>query len=587
MLGNIEKKVLEEIIDVIIDNFKKNEAKINDMNVFPVPDGDTGTNMLLTLKSIKEEVMKAKSLSVSSVMENASMGALMGARGNSGVILSQVIRGFFDILIRSDEFDLDIIREALKSSRDVAYGSVQNPTEGTMLTTIKDIHIHVEDIAENDEEVSMEDLLDSIIGATEKSVERTTYLLPVLKQAGVVDAGAQGILEILIGFKLAFSNIDSINGNLNKKIPKGSKTGTNKKVKVGAAAGNPGPGGGKDNVKNDNIPAKAAEGEARNKGLEEVKMKSEIKYTYCTEFVIKGSGIKLERLREKIESYGDSTLVVGNENLVKIHVHTNVPQKVIKRAIREGTLHDIDINNMEDQRMEAVGAESGTAREAETTHLGRALIVIANGAGIEEIFRSIGVDAIVSGGQSMNPSTYDIVKAINNIEAAEIIIFPNNKNIILTANQAKKLVKNKTITVIPTRTMPEGISAILNYNPDAGMEENTYNMEQSIKSSMCGEITQAVRDADLHVGKIKKGAYIGLNNGKVRVISDSIIDASLDLIRDMTDGSEEVITFYTGKDANQEDIKLVREDLGKIYPRLDIEIHEGGQPLYPFIFSIE
>jgi dihydroxyacetone kinase-like predicted kinase len=242
---------------------------------------------------------------------------------------------------------------------------------------------------------------------------------------------------------------------------------------------------------------------------------------------------------------------------------------------------------MEDQRMEAVGAESGTEAEMEAAHPGRALIVIANGAGIEEIFRSIGVDAIVSGGQSMNPSTYDIVKAINNIDAAEIIIFPNNKNIILTANQAKKLVKNKTITVIPTRTMPEGISAILNYNPDAGMEENTYNMEQSIKSSRCGEITQAVRDADLHVGKIKKGAYIGLNNGKVRVISDSIIDASLDLIRDMTDGNEEVITFYTGKDANQEDIKSVREELGKIYPRLDIEIHKGGQPLYPFIFSIE
>ena len=587
MLGNIEKKVLEEIIDVIIDNFKENEAKINDMNVFPVPDGDTGTNMLLTLKSIKEEVMKARSLSVSSVMENASMGALMGARGNSGVILSQIIRGFFDILIRSDEFDLDIIREALKSSRDVAYGSVQNPTEGTMLTTIKDIHIHVEDIAENDGEVSMAELLDSIIGATEKSVERTTYLLPVLKQANVVDSGAQGILDILIGFKLAFSNIDSINGNLNKKLAKGSKAGTNKKVKVGAAAGNPGPGGQKDNGKNDNNPVKSAGGEARNKGLEEVKMKSEIKYTYCTEFVIRGSGINLERLREKIESYGDSTLVVGNENLVKIHVHTNVPQKVMKRALREGSLHDIDINNMKDQRMEAAGAGSGTAGETEATHLGRALIVIANGAGIEEIFRSIGVDAIVSGGQSMNPSTYDIVKAINNIDAVEIIIFPNNKNIILTANQAKKLVKNKTITVIPTRTMPEGISAILNYNPDAGMDENTYNMEQSIKSSRCGEITQAVRDANLHVGKIKKGAYIGLNNGKVRVISDSIIDASLDLIRDMTDGNEEVITFYTGKDANQEDIKSVREELGKIYPRLDIEIHKGGQPLYPFIFSIE
>ena len=579
MLGNIDKKVLEDIIETIIDSFKKNEAKINDMNVFPVPDGDTGTNMLLTLKSINEEVLKAKSPSMKSVMENASMGALMGARGNSGVILSQILRGFFDILIRSDEFDLDIISEALKSSRDVAYGSVQNPTEGTMLTTIKDIHIHVEEVAENNGEINMADLMDSIIAATEKSVERTTFLLPVLKQANVVDAGAQGILDILIGLKLAFLNVDGINGNLDKKIARGSSAMTNKKVKAGAAAGNPGPCAGKNNAKE--------EKRSGNRELNEVKMKSEIKYTYCTEFVIRGSGINLERLREKIESYGDSTLVVGNENLVKIHVHTNAPQKVLKRAIREGTLHDIDINNMKDQRMEAVGGGPGTGEKEKDTPAGRALIVIANGAGIEEIFKSLGVDAIVSGGQSMNPSTYDIVKTINSTSAAEIIIFPNNKNIILTANQAKKLVKKKTVTVIPTRTMPEGISAVLSYNPDAGMEENSYNMEQSIKGSKCGEITQAVRDANLYVGEIKKGAYIGLNNGKVRVISDNIINASIDLIREMMDGNEEVITFYTGKDATREDMRSVEKELKKIYPRLDIEIHKGGQPLYPFIFSIE
>ena len=579
MLGNIDKKVLEDIIETIIDSFKKNEAKINDMNVFPVPDGDTGTNMLMTLKSINEEVLKAKSPSMKSVMENASMGALMGARGNSGVILSQILRGFFDILIRSDEFDLDIISEALKSSRDVAYGSVQNPTEGTMLTTIKDIHIHVEEVAENNGEINMADLMDSIIAATEKSVERTTFLLPVLKHANVVDAGAQGILDILIGLKLAFLNVDGINGNLDKKIARGSSAMTNKKVKAGAAAGNPGPCAGKNNAKE--------EKRSGNRELNEVKMKSEIKYTYCTEFVIRGSGINLERLREKIESYGDSTLVVGNENLVKIHVHTNVPQKVLKRAIREGTLHDIDINNMKDQRMEAVGGGPGTGEKEKDTPVERALIVIANGAGIEEIFKSLGVDAIVSGGQSMNPSTYDIVKTINSTSAAEIIIFPNNKNIILTANQAKKLVKKKTVTVIPTRTMPEGISAVLSYNPDAGMEENSYNMEQSIKGSKCGEITQAVRDANLYVGEIKKGAYIGLNNGKVRVISDNIINASIDLIREMMDGNEEVITFYTGKDATREDMRSVEKELEKIYPRLDIEIHKGGQPLYPFIFSIE
>lgn len=237
--------------------------------------------------------------------------------------------------------------------------------------------------------------------------------------------------------------------------------------------------------------------------------------------------------------------------------------------------------------METIGAVHTTEGKMTDAPLRRALVVIANGAGIEEIFKSIGVDAIISGGQSMNPSTYDIVKTVNKINAKEIILFPNNKNIIPVANQAKKLIKKKTITVIPTRTIPEGISAILNYNPDAGMEENAYNMEQSIKGSKCGEVTQAVRDANLIVGKIKKGAYIGLNNGKVRVVADNVIDASMDLIRDMMDGNEEVITFYTGKGATQEDIRLVREELKKIYPGLDIEMHKGGQPLYPLIFSIE
>ena len=586
MIGNIEKKVLEDIIDVIIDNFKENEAKINDMNVFPVPDGDTGTNMLLTLKSIKEEVLKGKNFSIKSAMENASMGALMGARGNSGVILSQIVRGLFDIFIRSDEINLDIIRQALESSRDIAYSSVQDPTEGTMLTTMKDIHIHVEEIVENNGEISMEELLDSIIAAAEKSVDRTTYLLPVLKQANVVDAGAQGVLDILIGIKQAFYKVESINGNLDKKIIRGNVTQNNTTGKVKAMAGNPGPGTGKDTSKKIKDAAMKAGSASRNRELQEVKIKSEIKYTYCTELVVKGNGINLERLREKIESYGDSALIVGNESLVKIHVHTNTPQKVLKHAIRQGTIHDIQINNMKDQRMEAVGAGIEASQETKAPE-GRALVVVANGAGIEEIFKSVGVDAIVSGGQSMNPSTYDIVKVINSLDAAEVIIFPNNKNIILTANQAKKLIKKKTVTVIPTRTIPEGISAILSYNPDAGMEENAYNMERAISSSKCGEITQAVRDAKLYVGEIKKGAFLGLYNGKVKVISDNITDVTIDLIRDIVEGNEEVITFYTGKDARQEDMKAVREKLKKNLPHLDIEIHRGGQPLYPFIFSIE
>jgi uncharacterized protein len=578
MIKNVEKKIVEEIIDTVIDNFKENEAKINDMNVFPVPDGDTGTNMLLTLKSIREEILKINNPTLKSVLENASMGALMGARGNSGVILSQIVKGFFDILIRSSDFNLDIIKEALKSSRDVAYGSVQNPTEGTMLTLIKDLHRHVEKIYEKNDGIKLEKLLDSIIEETEKSVERTTFLLPVLKQANVVDAGARGILDILVGIKYAFLNIDRINENMNMKLVKGksvSLSDSNKKES-------------EKEKQEDIIMINVPESESKeNMELQEVKLKSEIKYTYCTEMIVKGSRINVERLREKIESYGDSAMIVGNENLVKIHVHTNSPQRVMARAIREGTLHEISIGNMKDQREEAAGAHDYKHKEEAEPALRRAIVVVANGEGLEQIFKSIGVDEIIRGGQTMNPSTYDIVRSINNLDASEIIIFPNNKNIILTANQAKKLVKNKTVTVVPTRTIPEGMTAVLTYNPDIGMEENLYNMEQSIKKSKCGEVTKAVRDARLYVGEIKKGAYIGLNNGQVRVVSDSMTGATIDLIRDMMEGSEEVITLYTGIEAESTDIKDIKKKIKELCPDIDIEIHSGGQPLYPFIFSIE
>ena len=574
MLYEINNQDLKKVVDIILEKFNESEEKINDLNVFPVPDGDTGTNMLLTLKAIKEELLKLKNFSVKSVLEKASFGALMGARGNSGVIFSQILKGFFDIIINSDSLNLDVIKEALKSSRDMAYDSVQNPTEGTMLTTVKDIYKFVENLAINTDKIKPVELLDRIISETEKSVERTTFLLPVLKKAGVVDAGAQGILDILIGARKALIEINSINGSLERELSMNGSV-------------SPTPGSSKNNKSRSNSldrESKAYVTQAEGKRLKEVKMGYEIKYTYCTEFMIKGSGIDIERLRERIESFGDSAMVVGNENLVKIHVHTNHPHKVLKRALREGTLHEIQINNMEDQRKEAVGEAEPVEEKMEER---RALIVVVNGDGLEEIFKSIGADIIVSGGQSMNPSTYDIVKAINSAEADEVIIFPNNKNIILAANQAKKIARNKSVYIMPTKNIPAGISAILSYNPDAGMEENKYNMGEAAKKTKNGEITQAVRNANLMVGEIKKGEYIGLSDGKVRVISDDVVDATIDLVRDIASSTEEVITFYTGKDAVPEDNETIKKKLKKYFPKMDIEMHKGGQPLYPYIFSIE
>ena len=578
MVNEIDNRDLKKVIDIIIENFKKNEAKINDMNVFPVPDGDTGTNMLLTLNSIREELSKLNDFSLKNVLEKASFGALMGARGNSGVILSQILKGFFDVIIKYDSISIEVIREALKSSRNLAYDSVQDPTEGTMLTTIKDICEFVYNSTNDTDKIELTELLDKIIFETEKSVERTTYLLPVLKKADVVDAGAQGILDILIGTKKALTEIGSINKKLERTL---IKVGSNASSESGRSnnhnnnkseSNNPDSGPGAD------IP------KVEKESLKEVKRSYEIKYTYCTEFILKGSGIDIERLRERIESFGDSALVVGNENLVKIHVHTNHPHKVLRRALREGTLHDIQINNMEDQRTEAAGKEEMAEEKIEER---RALIAVVNGEGLEGVFKSIGVDIIVSGGQSMNPSTYDIVKAINSSEASEVVIFPNNKNIILTANQAKKIVKKKSIYVIPTRSIPAGISAILRYNPDSGMEDNIYNMEEAARKTKDGEITQAVRDANLMVGEIKRGEYIGMSNGKVRVISDNVVDATVDLIRDIADSTEEVITFYTGRDNKPEDIENIKRKIKKYFPKMDIEVHKGEQPLYPYIFSIE
>lgn len=556
MVIKLNDKEVKKVLDIIILNFKENEGKINNLNVFPVPDGDTGTNMLLTLKSIQQEINNMDDFTMKNLAEKISFSSLMGARGNSGVILSQILKGFLDKIKDTERLDFQELRNALKSSMELAYSSVQNPTEGTMLTTIKDIYQVVDNL--NIDSVQYMELLDLMINETEKSVSRTTFLLPVLKQAGVVDAGAQGILEILIGLRKAIMYLKNNNTN-------------NKKTKKDADS---------DEIKETRNIVEVEE----QKGLRQINLKSDIKFIYCTELIIKGKNINLVRLREDIESLGDSALVVGNDRLIKIHIHTNYPQKVLRRTLREGTLHEIQINNMVDQSNQAMVPEEAQIIGAPVKDVG--LIAISNGDGFDEIFKSVGVDIVITGGQSMNPSTYEIVKAINKLESEKIILFPNNKNIILTANQAKKIVK-KNVTVIPTISIPQGISAVLIYNSDLTLEENVNNMEKTINNIKTGEITNAVRDANLFVGEIKKGAFIGLSNGKVKVVSDTLIDAVIELAREMVDGSEEILTFYYGEGISADENKELESLLKNYFPKIEIEFHKGGQPLYPYIFSIE
>jgi uncharacterized protein len=582
MEEKLDNQIVKDFIETVVTDFKGNETKINTLNVFPVPDGDTGTNMLLTLKSIQQEVESIKDFSVKTIADRISYGALMGARGNSGVILSQILKGFLDVIIREDNFDVNTLKEAAKSSMDLAYSSVQNPTEGTMLTTIKDIHQTLSGL--NGEDYSYLNLLDLLINETEKSVLRTTFLLPVLKQAGVVDAGAQGIFEILKGIKKALINLRREDKSTDKL--KKSKVKKMKDDKEFA---------GSDKIFEENIPGAGMEtniepgisgedGPEDSSASKRLNLISNIKYIYCTELMIKGAAINIIRLREDIGNLGDSAMIVGNESNVKIHVHTNFPQKVLNRALKEGTLHDIQINNMVDQSKQAITTELIEDMPAPTKEFG--IIAIANGDGFEEIFKSIGVDIVIKGGQSMNPSTYEIVKAINKLDSDKIIILPNNKNIILAANQAKKIIK-RNINVIPTKSIPQGISAALLLNQDLSIEENIDNMTKASESLKTGEVTVAVRDANLYFGEIKKGAYIGLGNGMVKVIAENQVNAVIELIREMISENEEILTFYFGDGATPEDNKAIKAKLKSYYPGLEIEFHKGGQPLYPYIFSIE
>lgn len=565
MLIKFEELDIKKITSIIIEHFKSNETKINNLNVFPVPDGDTGTNMLLTLKSIKKELAGLKTKEMPEISDAISFGGLMGARGNSGVILSQILKGFFDVLRQNDSFNLDILEDALDSARTLAYSSVQNPTEGTMLTIIKDLYGYIQAYNENNSNnILLSDLIDNIITETEKSLVRTTFLLPVLKEANVVDAGAQGILEILIGFKKALAELGKINISLNGSTGAGNKTPKEKSEKE--------------------KPAEKVVMQTQSTATEigNIKAFSDIKNVYCTEFIITGKKINLIRLREDIESFGDSAMVVGNDILVKVHVHTNHPHKVLGRALKEGIIHEIEINNMVDQYKEKIKS----VPTAEKPIVSYSLIAVSNGEGMEEIFKSLGVDIVIRGGQTMNPSTYEIVKAVKKLESEKIIIFPNNKNIILTANQAAKIAR-KDVLVIPTKTIPQGINAVLNFNRDLDIDENIKNMEEAYKRIKSGEITVAVRDANLLVGEIKKGNFIGLFDGNIKVISDGLINATLELVKDIVDENDSIISFYAGKDTTESDNETIKNEIKRIFPNLEIEFYKGGQPFYNYIFSVE
>lgn len=518
-----------------LESLKESEEYVNELNVFPVPDGDTGTNLVLTMQAVVDDIDSLDRLDMRTVAAAISQASLMGARGNSGVILSQIFRGICEVIQDKEAIDSQILCQALDRAREISYKAVMKPVEGTMLTVIKDVagaaSIYTNDTAD------MVELLVQLVDEAERSVQETINLLPVLKEAGVVDAGGEGLLAILRGF------LDAMRGE--REMVREEKVGV--LSRVGSSA----------------------------EDLEE-----SLEYRYCTEFVIKGDKIDLDHLKEEVNRLGDCALVVGSPSMAKVHVHTNEPHAVLGCALKEGSLHNIRINNMDDQASE----RTRKLASREMKELG--VLAVCSGEGLREIFLSLGADGVVNGGQTMNPSTKDILDAVEKVPARSIFVLPNNKNIILTAEQAGK-VSDKKVLVIPTKSIAQGISAILSFNQEMDVEENRKSMLEATERVKSGEITFATRDSESKMGKITRNDVIGICNGEIRAIGRDLVETSLDLIGSMVGEEDEILTIYKGEGSSDQDTELLADRIKKLYPYLEVEVQEGGQPLYPYLFSLE
>ncbi|MBO5926081.1 MAG: DAK2 domain-containing protein [Clostridia bacterium] len=518
-----------------------NRDKIDSLNVFPVPDGDTGTNMSLTIKSAIKEVKLCKTNNLRGIAESVMRGALKGARGNSGVISSQILRGMCSVLKGVDEADARLFAKALKSATDVAYSAVSNPKEGTMLTVSR----MISECAVESKAKTIEELFDEILVRGEEALNLTPELLPVLKKAGVVDSGGMGLLTIYKGMYKAIlgEEIEAVEAEVE--------------------------------VKNEDVTLEHAD----------ILNLGPIEFGYCTEFFItnlkkKTTLADVDRLREYLMTIGDSVLVVGDLEFVKVHVHTNNPGRALSHALELGEIDKIKIENMLEQNRELIKKYN-----AEKKKLG--MLSICSGEGFKAIFKDINVDQVIEGGQTMNPSASDIADAVCKINAENIFIFPNNKNIILAAEQSKQLIEGKNIHVIPTRTIPEGISAALSFNPEEPADVNKINMLHAIDNVVSGQVTYAVRTTKINDFNLKKGDIIGLDDKRILSKGETIEECTVSLVDVLKDNTHSSINLYYGADITEEDAESVREAIQNKYPECDVELFDGGQAVYYFVISLE
>jgi len=566
-LNVIDAKMLSKMFLAGAKNLEHKKEWINELNVFPVPDGDTGTNMSMTILSAAKEVAAIEKPDMVSLAKAISSGSLRGARGNSGVILSQLFRGFTKVIKEYDEINVAILASACDKAVETAYKAVMKPKEGTILTVAKGAAKRANDLAMAGEK-DLEVFIGEIIKEADAVLAQTPEMLPVLKQAGVVDSGGQGLVEVLKGAYDAF-----LGKEMDLSIPAASKA---------SDSGIP-----------SNIEAQA---------------NAEIKFCYCTQFLImlnKPFNIKQEMdFKEYLSSIGDSIVVVADDEIVKVHVHTNDPGLAMQKALRFGSLTTIIIENMRLERDEKVSdmmekqmqsAEIPGRADADTKdsavvsaeHKDTGFIAVSIGDGMNEIFRSLGVDYIIEGGQTMNPSTEDMLNAIEKINADNIFIFPNNKNIVLAANQAKQLTTDKNIIVIPTKTVPQGITAIINYVPDISIEENEAVMTEEVKHVATGQVTYAVRDTMIDNKEIHQGDFMGIGDKGILSVGTDLQDVAFHMVKEMMLDEYELISIYYGDIIKEEQAQKLADMIQAEYSGCDVELQFGGQPIYSYIISAE
>ncbi len=556
MIKTIDAEMLSKMFLAGAKNLEEKKEWINELNVFPVPDGDTGTNMTLTIMSAAKEVSAMEKPDMTVLCKAISSGSLRGARGNSGVILSQLFRGFTKGVREHQKLNTRILADALEKAVETAYKAVMKPKEGTILTVAKGGAQKARELANNGEE-DLEIFFKEIIQYADEVLEKTPDLLPVLKQAGVVDSGGQGLMQVLKGAYEAF---------LGKEVD----------FKISDISAAHKPSGMASNI--------------------DVQAQMDIKFGYCTEFIImlsRNFNIKQEMdFKAYLESIGDSIVVVADDDVVKVHVHTNDPGLAIQKALKYGALSNMKIDNMRLEHQEKLFKMSEKQKE-EPAEEGPGpkkdvgFIAVSAGDGIQEIFKGLGVDYVIEGGQTMNPSTADVLDAVENVNADTVYILPNNKNIILAAEQAAHMSEDKKIVVIPTKTVPQGITAVINFVPELSVEENTDTMIEEIKSVSTGQVTYAVRDTVIDNKEIKQGDYMGIGDSGILSNGTDLLDVTFHMIEDMMEDDKELISIYYGSEVTEETAEELREKVEARYPKCDIELQYGGQPIYYYIISAE